>query len=127
MNPKVIKIIKTIAENDPKLLTMISLLPTMKCDEKFFSIEKWKRQIDQKKVNVSNGMMFDCYLQDYHYDNNWGYSSYLQRAELDDSRKSKWQVIVNYDTILKNINTKTISDLIDACKNKNIEELLNFL
>lgn len=117
-----IKIIKTLAINDPKLLIMIASLPEINCDT--FEFEKWGGQIEGININAWNNQKE--YIVDLFYGvNTKVYSSCIRYIDDNDGNEPTWLLL--YYKNNKKINTKSMSKLIHTCKGKEIKELLNFL
>lgn len=115
-----IKIIKTLASSDPKLLIMIASLPEINCDN--FIFEKWKKQV---KLSIKEQPDWYHYIIDF-------YDAY----SADKCTKIRYVANKTYGMVDWGIfganehfsfGTKSMSKLIDTCKDKEIKELLNFI
>lgn len=121
------EIIEMLANNYPKLLEMICLLPSMKYD-KDFVLSEWKnkaRKISRINANIDyRDYSFFAVFELYHDANDANRFPSLFKIIYYKSSNNYICKVIDYTL---EITIQIISDLIDVCKNENFEELLNFL
>lgn len=113
-------IVKNLAINSPQLLFMIASLPEINCNT--FSFEKWKNKI---KLIVKEQPDYSHYIIDFYDEYNADKCTKIRYVRHRAYGMVSWGIFGTNEHFA--LDTKSMSELINTCKNKNIEELLNFI
>lgn len=119
---KIFDAIEFLAKHDNKLLRMITSLPEINCNS--FSVEEWIKEIKKeiKTVQVDDESSHHTMAINFLHEESRKRYSYLFYVH---HLAEQWRIRSGEYSC--DMNTKSMSKLIHTCKNKNIEELLNFL